>query len=150
MRRFHIAILLVVLVWSVQSVFATRKSGEIKIDLTEKQKVFVVDIGNDLMLRVVKDSSVAHSDFGWILEVVKKPYRQTSRNLIYTNKTGTTADRSQVYAWHVAGKEFPNHRVLAIKGYSKKIKVDLIDPGVRGVGEDARFVSGKLKISWSR
>lgn len=149
MRKLHIAILLVVLAWSVQSVFAARPTGEIKIDLIAEQKVFETDLGNNLVLRVVKDSSVKHRDFGWILEVVQKPYRRNSRNLIYTNPTGTTADKSQIYAWHVAGGEFPNQRVLIVKGHSHKIKIKLINPGVRGVGEDARFVSGKLKISWS-
>lgn len=150
MRKFNIAILLVMLVWGVQGVFASRPTGEIKINLTDKRKVFETDFGNNLVLRVVKDSSIKHRDFGWILEVRYKSSKRNFDNLIHTNPTGTTADKSQVYAWHIANGEFPNHRVLIVKGHTQIIKIDLLNPKIEGEGEDARFISGKLKISWSR
>jgi hypothetical protein len=133
-----------------QSVNAQTNSGKFTIDLTGKQKVYTQSINKDLLLRVVKDSSVKNKDFGWIIEVVKKPYRKNSRNLIYQNKTGTTADLSQVYAWHIGNGEFPNSRTLKAKGYPLIVKIKLINPKTKGEAENAKFVSGKLQISWKR
>lgn len=150
MKTFHIALLFIVLFGSVDNIFAAKPTGEMRIDLTSQNKVYETDLGNNLVLRIVKDSSVKHRHFGWILEVRYKPYRTNSSNLIYTNPTGTTADKSQVYAWHIASGEFPNRRVLLVKGHPQKIRIDLINPKTEGRGEDARFVSGKLKVSWTR
>lgn len=148
MKKIQTALFLLVLVFSFQSSFA-KMTGEIQIDLTDQRKVFETDFGTNLVLRVRKDSSVQNRDFGWILEVNYKSSKRDAKNLIYSNPTGTTADRSQVYAWQVGNREFPNYRVLTVKGRPQIIKVTLIDPKIEGEGENARFTSGKLKISWS-
>jgi hypothetical protein len=101
-------------------------------------------------LRVVKDSSVKHKHFGWLVEVVRKPYKRNSPNLIYTNKPGVGADQSQVYAWHVAGGEFPNERQIKVRGFPYSVKISLIDTKTTGKGPGARFDSGTLRISWTR
>lgn len=140
--------LLSILLSAVQIADARENANELTIDLTSRQMVFTRDIGADLMLRVVKDSSVNYRDFGWILEVVKKPHRKNSRNLIYQNRTGTTADLSQIYAWHIGDRDFPNVRYLKIKNNPVRLKINLKNPKVKGTGPDARFVSGKLTITW--
>lgn len=151
MKKILFTLLLLVFGFTaLQSINAMKPTGELQIDLTDDRKVVETDFGKKLVLRVLKDSSVEYKDFGWILEVKRKSSKRNLRNLIYTNPTGTTADKSQIYAWQVGSKEFPNYRVLTVKGQPQKIKVELINPVVEGEGENTRFVSGTLKISWSR
>jgi hypothetical protein len=128
------------------SVKAQTASEIITIDVTSKKKVFTRNIGKNLLLRVVKDSSVKNKDFGWLIEVVKKPHHKKSENLIYQNKTGTTADASQIYAWHVSSGEFPNERELQIKDFPYSVKILLVDSKTVGEGPDSKFISGKLKV----
>jgi hypothetical protein len=147
MKNKYSVLILIILFCNGQFLFA-KSSGEITINLTEKRKIHEVQINKDLILRVVKDSSVKHKDFGWIIEVIRKPFRKNSRNLIYQNKTGTTADLSQIYAWHIGSLDFPNDRKLKIMGYPLTVKINLLNPKTKGEGPDARFVAGKLKIIW--
>lgn len=147
MKKIQTALFLIVLVFSFQSNFA-KPTGGVQIDLTDERKIFETDFGANMVLRVIKDSSVQHRDFGWILEVNYKSAKRGAQNLIYSNPTGTTADKSQIYAWQVGSREFPNYRALTVKGQPQIVKVTLIDPKVEGEGENARFTSGKLKISW--
>lgn len=149
MKKFiYIALFSIVFLLG-QNVHAQNDSKSLTIDLTGKQKVYTQNIDKNLLLRIVKDSSLKHKDFGWIIEVVKKPYRRNSRNLVYQNKTGTTADLSQVYAWHIGNNEFPNRRKLKVKGYPLNVKINLVNARTKGENENSRFVSGKLKISWN-
>lgn len=149
MRKLIYIALFSVVLFIGQSVNAQTNSGTFTINLTANQKLYTQDINNDLLLRVVKDSSVNNKHFGWIIEVVKNPYRRNSRNLIYQNKTGNTADLSQVYAWHIGNDEFPNRRRLKVKNYPLSVKINLISPKTKGEAESRRFVSGKLQISWN-
>lgn len=150
MRKIIYIALFSVVFFVGKSVNAQTDSGKFTIDLTGKQKVYTQSINKDLLLRVVKDSSVKNKDFGWIVEVVKKPYRRNSRNLIYQNKTGNTADLSQVYAWHIGNDEFSNQRKLKVEGYPLTVKINLINPKTKGENENSKFVSGKLQISWKK
>jgi hypothetical protein len=122
----------------------------LSINVTDERKIITRDINKNLLLRLIKDKSVDHEHFGWLVEVVRKPAGKNSTNLIYTNKLGVGADQSQVYAWHVAGGEFPNERQIKVRGYPYLIKISLKDPKIEGSGPDSRFVSGTLQISWSR
>ncbi len=144
MKKLIFIAVLMTFLFAIQSAYA----NELTINLTSSQKVYTQAIGKGLLLRVTKESSVKHKNFGWIIEVVKKPYRKNSRNLIYQNKTGTTADLSQVYAWQVGHGDFPNKRNLLIKNYRLNIGINLIKPKTKGENENAGFVSGKLKITW--
>lgn len=151
MKKSITTALLMVLVMlaGFDSQLAARPTGNFHVDLTDERRIFQTDFGTNMVLRVVKDSSVQHRDYGWILEVYRKPFRNGARNLIYTNKTGTTADRSQFYAWQVNSREYPNYRVFLVGSTGQMIRAELIQPRVEGTGENARFVSGKLQISWT-
>jgi hypothetical protein len=127
-----------------------QSSGSVSVSLTDKRKIITRSINKNLLLRVVKDSSIKHKHFGWLVEVVRQPYRRNSRNLIYTNPAGVGADPSQIYAWHITENEFPNEREIKVRGYPYSVKISLINGKTAGNREDARFVSGTLQINWRR
>ena len=124
-------------------------AGSLSFGVTDKRKVITSSIDKNLLLRVVKENSVSQQDIGWSVEVVRTPYRRNSLNLLYERKV-SGEHPSQVFAWHVAEKTFPNERALEVRGYPIKVRIELIEPVVVGEGADRRFVSGKIKISWER
>jgi hypothetical protein len=117
-------------------------------DVTDGRKVITRDMGGGLLLRVVKERSVSQEHYGWRVEVVRKPYRRSSRNLLYHSRRTLGAHPSQVYAWHVTSAEFPNERALEVWGRPVTVKVTLVNPVAEGAGADGRFVSGTIKITW--
>ena len=133
---------------SAQRAPAARPNGTLTFDVTDGRRVITRAMGGNLLLRVVKEKSVSQEHYGWRVEVVRQPYRRTSRNLLYHSRRTLGAHPSQVYAWHVATAEFPNERELDVWGYPITVRVTLIDPTVEGVGVDARFASGAIKITW--
>jgi hypothetical protein len=124
--------------------------GELSFGVTDGRKVIARDMGAGLLLRAVKERSVTREHFGWRLEVVRKPYRASSRNLLYRSRRTLGAHPSQVYAWHVTSGQFPNLRDLDVRGRPITVRVELVNPVAEGDGPDARFVSGELKIIWTR
>lgn len=134
----------------LQTLSGQKPGNRIYLNVTDERKVISRNIGQGLLLRAVKESSVTHRHFGWRLEVVRSPYRRTARNLLYRNRAGHGADQSQVYAWHIAEGHFPNERELRVKGYPYTVRVALVDCRVEGKGADARFVSGEMRLTWER
>jgi hypothetical protein len=132
------------------AVAKAQSANTLSINLTDKRKLFTRNIGKNLLLRVVKDSSVNQEHFCWNVEVVRKPHRKNSANLIYSNKTGTTADPSQICAWQVPEQYFPNEREIEVRGYPYTIKISLVRPKAEGKEADSRFTSGNLEITWTR
>lgn len=130
---------------------AKQKQGrEVSFSVTDERKLITRSIDKDLLLRVVKERSVGQQHFGWSVEVVRKPYRRTARNLLIPAGVMHGAIPSQVFAWHVGGQEFPPVRELGVRGFPVKVRIELVNPVVEGDGPDKRFVSGEIKISWQR
>ena len=132
-----------------QTVNVERRGDLLAFDVTDGRKVITRDMGRGLLLRVVKERSVSQEHYGWRVEVVRKPYRRSSRNLLYHSRRTLGAHPSQVYAWHVTSGEFPNERALEVWGYPVTVRVTLINPAAEGAGAEGRFVSGTIKISWA-
>jgi hypothetical protein len=135
---------------TAQSRAAGERGGLLTFSLTDGRKVIARDMGRGLLLRVVKERSVSQEHYGWRVEVVRKPYRRSSRNLLYHSRRTLGAHPSQVYAWHVTSAEFPNERALEVLGYPVTVRVTLINPVAEGAGADGRFVSGTIRITWER
>jgi len=135
-----------------QSLEAKQKpSGTLSFSVVDKRKVLIHDIDKILLLRIVKESSVKQENFGWDVQVVRKPFDKTSSlNLLYHSVEWHGPYPSQVFAWHVADRYFRNERELEVRGYSYKLRIVLIKPVVEGTGPDTRFVSGTVKIFWQR
>lgn len=133
-----------------QTAAAEQPVGMLTFDARDGRKVITRDIGRGLLLRVVKERSVSQEHYGWRVEVVRKLYRRSSRNLLYHSRRTLGAHPSQVYAWHVTSNEFPNERELDVLGYPVTVRVTLIDPVAEGDGSDSRFMSGTIKITWER
>jgi hypothetical protein len=129
---------------------ARQAGGTLTFNVTDGRKVITRDMGRGLLLRVVKERSVSQEHYGWRVEVVRKPYRRSSRNLLYHSRRTLGAHPSQVYAWHVMSNEFPNERELDVLGYPVTVRVTLINPVAEGDGSDSRFMSGTIKITWER
>lgn len=126
------------------------RENAVALDVTDGRGLVTRPLGRGLLLRVVKERSARHEHFGWRLEVVRAPYGRTSPNLLYQNRAGHGADPSQVYAWHVSDRHFPDVRELKVRGQPYVVRVGLSDCRVEGSGPEARFVSGRLRISWER
>jgi hypothetical protein len=145
-----VSILFISNISTAQAVAAGQRGGMLTFGVTDGRKVITRDMGGSLLLRVVKERSVSREHYGWRVEVVRKPYRRSSRNLLYHSRRTLGAHPSQVYAWHVTSAEFPNERALEVLGYPVTVRVVLINPVAEGAGADVRFVSGTIKVSWER
>lgn len=119
-------------------------------DLTDARKIITRDMDGNLLLRIVKERSVSQEHFGWRVEVVRKPYRPSSVNLLYHSRRTLGAHPSHVYAWHVTQGHFPNSRELEVRGRPLTVLVELLEPLAQGDGADAKFVSGRIRITWVR
>ncbi len=118
--------------------------------VTDERKVIAREIGDQLLLRVVKERSATQEHFGWRVEVVRKPYRPSLRNLLYHSRRTLGAHPSQLYAWHIAAQHFPNERELEVWGRPLVVRVELLEPVVEGSDGESKFVSGKIRITWAR
>lgn len=146
----RILIFLVVLFsFSSFTLAATEGDKTLSFPVTDQRKVITRSINPKLLLRVVKETGVNQKDLGWTVEVVRKPYRRSSRNLLYQRKMAGEHP-SQVFAWHVDEQVFPNERELDVKGHPVRIRIELINPEIEGDGPDRSFVSGEVKITWGR
>ena len=148
MKIALMAIMSVLLLPAVSAAQRRQQGGEVSFSLTDKRQVITRAFGGDLLLRVVKDRSTTREDFGWRVEVVRRPYRRSSQNLLYHSRRTLGAHPSQVYAWHVTSGQFPNVRELPVEGRALVVRVELINPVAEGAGPDSRFISGEIKISW--
>lgn len=149
-RLLIVSILFMSTISAAQASAAGQRGGILIFGVTDGRKVITRDMGGGLLLRVVKERSVSQEHYGWRVEVVRKPYRRSSRNLLYHSRRTLGAHPSQVYAWHVTSAEFPPERALDVWGYPVTVRVTLINPAAEGAGEDGRFVSGTIRITWER
>ena len=133
-----------------QTAAAGRQGGALVFDVTDGRRVITRDMGGNLLLRVLKEKGISREHFGWRIEVVRKPYQPSSRNLLYHSRRTLGAHPSQVYAWHVAHGHFPNVRELEVRGRPLTVRVELLEPFAEGNGTDAGFVSGQTKLTWGR
>jgi len=119
-------------------------SSSITIDLLDDRVMLSRVIAPELVVRLVNVGGSEHQ--GWEVEVLRRPVSVDSRNLIHSAPHGP--DLSEVFAWHVAERHFPDERIIDVRGYPITVTIQLIDPRVTGKGPDARFVSGRLRVSW--
>lgn len=133
-------------------VAVAQTNDSVSFELTSSCHLITKNIDKNLILRITKDSSVTQKNFGWLVEVVRRPASPNSRNLIYANRLGVGADPSQVMAWQVSGQDvnFPANRHLNVRGTPYTIDIALLDAQAEGLASDAKFTSGKLRISWHR
>lgn len=146
--RKGLVLLAIILSAAVAAEAQTRTSGELTFGLTDARAVLTREVGPGLLLRAVKERSATQEHFGWRVEVVRRPYRRASRNLLYHSRRTLGAHPSQVYAWHVTSGQFPNVRELPVEGRAVVLRVELINPSAEGSGSDSRFLSGEMRISW--
>lgn len=117
----------------------------VSFSVTDRRDVITTDIDSELLLRVYR------SGLGWDVQVVRKPYdKLASSNLLYHSPEWHGPYPSQVYAWHVADKYFPNERELETRGYPYEFRIILENPVVEKTGADVTFVSGTIRIIWHR
>ena len=135
------SIVVTLLMLHVCNLATTKSRGALTFDVTDKRKVITKNIDRDLLLRVEKVGS------GWDVKAVRKPYNpNSSHNLLYHSREWHGPYPSQVEAWQVTERYFPNVRELNVRGYSYLVKIALINPIV----ENGGFVSGTIRISWKR
>ena len=118
--------------------------SSITIDLLDDRIMLSRVIAPELVVRLVNIGGSEHQ--GWEVEVLRRPVSVDSRNLIHYAPHGP--DLSEVFAWHVAERHFPDERTIDVRGYPITVTIQLIDPRVTGTGPDARFVSGRLRVGW--
>jgi hypothetical protein len=151
MKKFLLLLIMILCAGAAafaQTGAAERQGSVLTFDVTDGRRVITRDMNRGLLLRVVKEGSVSQEHYGWRVEVVRKPYRRSSRNLLYHSRRTLGAHPSQVYAWHVTSNQFPNIRELDVLGRPFRVRVELINAVAEGDGPDSSFVSGKVRISW--
>jgi hypothetical protein len=148
MNRFSLTFLAVLVLGGLNLEAKQRYAGKLTFDVRDKRELITRSISKDLLLRVKRVRSARQEYFGWDVEVVRKPIEANSSNLLYHSKEWHGPYPSQVDAWQVATKYFPNQRELDVRGYPYEVKLILIDPVVEGAGES--FVSGSIQILWRR
>lgn len=131
---------------SRNAVAENRPDESLSFSLTDKREIITHDISDDLLLRVIKDRSGA----GWDVWVDKKPFDKKTPNLLYHSLDWHGPYPSQIYAWQIVEKYFPNERRLQIRGYPYDVIIVLTNAAIDGQGHDSRFVSGNVTISWER
>jgi hypothetical protein len=122
-------------------------TDSLTIDLRDDRRSVSQAIDSALVLRV-QNASTKGQHQGWEVEVLRRPVTLDSRNLILNAPHGP--DPSDVEAWHVAEKYYPNERQIDVRGYPITVTIRLIDPTISGTGADAQFTSGSLRVSWKR
>ena len=152
MMRKPLFILFAALLICAGSLEAKQKpSGRLSFSVIDRRKVIAREIGENLLLRVMKASSIKQQDFGWNVEVVEKTSNKSSfRNLLYHSPQWHGPHPSQVYAWHVGARLFRDERELEVRGHSYVVRIVLVNLVVEGEGLDRRFISGKILVSWRR
>jgi hypothetical protein len=138
----HVCLVTVLLLLNNFTVEAKAKpANSFSFDVLDSRSTIYRDISKNLVLRVVKD------DLGWNVQVTRKPITpKSSWNLLYHSLQWHGPYPSQVSAWHVTRRYFPNERTLDVFSYPYEVRIVLIDPVVEA--ED--FKSGRIKISWAR
>ena len=128
-----------------------KPSGRLSFSVIDRRKVIARDIDENLLLRVVKASSIKQQDVGWDVEVVERSYNKSSfQNLLYHSRQWHGPYPSQVYAWHVGARLFRDERELVVRGHPYAVSIVLVNPVVEGEGLNRRFISGKIEVSWRR
>lgn len=150
MRRFLLLAALVVCASAAAPAQGRGGAGELSFKVTDGRRVITRDMGAGLLVRAVKESSAGEQHSGWSVEVVRKPYRRTSRNLLFRRGETHGAHPSQVFAWHVSERQFPPERELGVAGFPVTVRIALLDPVVEGEGPGRRFTSGEVRITWWR
>jgi hypothetical protein len=118
-------------------------TNSLSLSVTDKRNVIYHRVGEDLLLRVVKE------EMGWNVQVTRRPFtRNSSWNLLYHSLRWHGPYPSQIYAWHVVDHYFQNERALDVRGYPYEVHIVLINPVIEGTGAQAKFKSGTIKISW--
>jgi hypothetical protein len=150
--RKPLFILFAALLISGGSLKAKQKpNGTLSFSVIDSRKIIAREIDENLLLRVVKASSLKQTDFGWEVEVVEKSSNESSRpNLLYDSPQWHGPHPSQVYAWHVGARLFRDERELKVRGQSYVVTIVLVNPVVEGESLDRRFISGKIKVSWTK
>ncbi len=126
---------------------ARQAPQSLTIDLVDTRDTVSRAIDSTLVLRL-QNASVDGKHQGWDVEVFKHPVTDKSQNLIHYAAHGP--DPSDVEAWQVAEKYYPNERTVDVKIYPVAVTISLIDPKISGTGSDAQFTSGSLRVSWKR
>ena len=148
MKKALLAILAVLLLNGLNLEATQKHGGSLTFDVADKREVITRSIDKQLLLRVEREDRLAHEPVGWDIQVVRKPFDVNSSNLLYHSREWHGPYPSQVDAWHVAKKYFPNERELDVRGYPYEVKIILVNPVITGDGSS--FVSGKIKIIWKR
>ena len=143
---------LLILISLCSFISALGQSGSIIIDLTDSRRTITRRIDKKLVLRIIKERSVTHENFGWVVEINRRPVKPSSDNLIYTNKFGEGADASQVASWQFSelNPDFPAHRRFKVRGAPYIVEINVMNPQAAGKTGDAWFLSGQLRVTWRR
>jgi hypothetical protein len=145
MRKIVLTAIVVSLLQNLIAEAKQKPANSFSFDLVDSRNVIYRDLNKDLVLRVVKD------EMGWNVKVTRKPInQQSSWNLLYHSLKWHGPYPSEVYAWHITERYFRNERTLNVRGYPYEVRIVLTNPMVEGEGSQARFKSGRVRISWRR
>jgi hypothetical protein len=120
-------------------------NGTLTLDVMDARPEISRVIDDRLLLRLR-----SQGDHEWEAEVLQRPATQFPENLLYHSRQWHGPYPTQVFAWHVASRRFPDERWLCVRGNPYEVAIRLKDIATEGAGADARFVRGTIEVEWFR
>ena len=120
-----------------------RSSGTLTLDVMDPRPEVTQVIDDRLLLRVR-----SQGDHDWEVQVVERPLREFPENLLYHSPEWHGPYPTQVFAWHIASRTFPDERWVCVRGFPYEVTIRLKDMATEGKGPDAHFVHGTVEVQW--
>ena len=124
--------------------------GTVRFEVTDARERIEREIDSRLLLRVSRVPHVRLANFGWVVKVLERPVGENAVNLLYHSLAWHGPYPTDIMAWHVGERVFPDDRFLRVQGHPYEIRITLSDIKVTGTGENREFVSGSVDVSWRR
>ena len=118
-------------------------NGTLALDVMDPRPEVTQAIDDRLLLRVH-----SQGDHDWEVQVVERPLREFPENLLYHSSEWHGPYPTQVFAWNVAERRFPEERWLCVRNHPYEVAVRLANMATDGAGPDARFVHGTIEVAW--
>jgi hypothetical protein len=117
--------------------------GILAIDVMDPRSEVTQKINDHLLMRLE-----SNSDHEWEVQVIRQPSTEPPSNLLYHSDQWHGPYPTQVFAWHVSSKYFPDERWLCVRGYPYEVVIRIRDVVTRGIGQDINFVRGTIEVEW--
>lgn len=150
MTRFWLPVLFIVVFLAAPSWAGEPREQPLRVEVTDPRPEITRPIDAALILRMVRVPHERVPHFGWEVQVLERATRGSGTNLLRRKTFSGGPHPTDVLAWLVRDRRFPDDRTLIVPGHPYEIRIRLIDCRTEPIGNDVSFVSGRVDISWRR